>query len=102
MKASDTNFSRLIIGIPGGKKLVYIGAVGFGFSQRSYKEILAKLRVQKKSPFEKVPDPNKATRFRRASSDIIYWVKPEVKCLIRYQEITKDVLMRHPSFKGLA
>jgi hypothetical protein len=37
---------------------------------RSYKEILAKLRAQKKIPFDKVLDPNKATRFRRASSDI--------------------------------
>ena len=55
----------------------------------------------KKSPFKKVPDPNKATRFRRASSDIIYWVKPEHKCLIRYQDITNDGLLRHPSFREM-
>jgi bifunctional non-homologous end joining protein LigD len=101
LKESQSTFSRLIIAIPDGKALRYIGAVGSGFSQRSYKEILAKLKVIKQSPFKKPPDPNKATRFRRASSDIIYWVKPETKCLIRYQDITTDGLLRHPSFKGL-
>jgi len=101
VKETDSTFSRLIIGIPDGKKLIYVGAVGSGFTQRSYKEILSKLKPAKKSPFEKSPDPNRATRFRRASSDIIYWVKPGVKCLIRYSEITNDGLMRHPSFKGL-
>jgi bifunctional non-homologous end joining protein LigD len=100
VKETDTVFSRLIIGIPAGKKLIYIGAVGSGFTDRSYGEILKKLKVVKKSPFEKEPNPNKATRFRRASTDIIYWVKPEHRCLIRYQEITNDGLMRHPSFKG--
>jgi len=101
VKETDTVFSRLIIGIPDGKELKYIGAVGSGFTGRVYKDILSKLKVTKKSPFKKPPDPNKATRFRRASSDIIYWVKPDYKCLIRYQEITLDGLMRHPSFKGL-
>jgi bifunctional non-homologous end joining protein LigD len=85
LKETDVVFSRLIIAIPDGKELRYIGAVGSGFTQRSYKEILSKLKVTKKSPFKKPSDPNKATRFRRSSSDIIYWVKPEQKCLIRYQ-----------------
>ena len=101
MKETDVVFSRLIIAIPDGKDLRYIGAVGSGFIDRSYKEILSKLKLTKKSPFKKPSDTNKATRFRRASSDVIYWVKPEQKCLIRYQEITLDGLMRHPSFKGL-
>lgn len=52
------------------------------------REILKKLKVVKKSPFEKEPNPNRATRFRRASSEIVCWVNPEVKCLVRYQEIT--------------
>jgi bifunctional non-homologous end joining protein LigD len=79
---SATKFRRLLIAIPYGKKFIYMGAVGSGFTDRSYKEILSKLKPSKKSPIEKTPYPNKATRFRRASSDIIYWVKPEVKCLM--------------------
>jgi len=98
---TDAVFSRLLIAIPDGNDLQYIGAVGSGFNQLTYKSILKKLTVTKKSPFKKPPDPNKATRFRRASSDIIYWVKPELKCIIRYQDITNDGLLRHPSFKGL-
>lgn len=101
LKESDATFSRLLIAIPDGKELRYIGAVGSGFTDRSYKEILSNLKVTKKGPFKKPPDPNKATRFRRASSDIVYWVRPEHKCLIRYQEITNDGLMRFPTFKGL-
>jgi bifunctional non-homologous end joining protein LigD len=101
LKETDTTFSRLIIVTPDGMKLRYIGAVGSGFNDRSYKEILKKLKVVKKSQFDKVPGPNKATRFRQASSDIIYWVKSEMKCLIRYHEITNDRLMRRPSFKGI-
>jgi bifunctional non-homologous end joining protein LigD len=76
--------------------------VGSGFTDRPYEDILAKLNVTKKPPsFSKKVDPNKPIQFRRASNDIIYWVKPAYKCLIRYQEITNDGLMRHPSFKGL-
>lgn len=43
------------------------------------------MKEQPKSAFAYPPDPNKATRFRRASTDIIYWVKPEMKCYIKYQ-----------------
>jgi bifunctional non-homologous end joining protein LigD len=104
LKETDSTFSRLLIAIPEdakGKSLRYIGAVGSGFTQKSYKEILSKLTVVKASPLSKKVDPNKATRFRRASSDIIYWVKPEHKCLIRYSDITNEGYLRHPSFKGL-
>jgi len=50
VKETDTTFSRLIIGIPDGKDLRYIGAVGSGFTQQSYKSILAKVKVMKASP----------------------------------------------------
>jgi hypothetical protein len=38
MNENDTVFSRLIIGIPDVKKLVYMGAFGTGFTDRSYGE----------------------------------------------------------------
>jgi bifunctional non-homologous end joining protein LigD len=97
----SATFSRLLLAIPDGKKFQFIGSVGSGFTQRSYKEIEKKLTVVKNSPFEKAPDPNKATRFRRASTDIIYWVKPVVKCYVQYSDITNEGVLRHPSFKGL-
>jgi len=49
VKETNSTFSRLIIGIPDGKELKYIGAVGSGFTDRSYKEILSKLGVEEKS-----------------------------------------------------
>lgn len=99
-KESDPFFSRLIIGIKDEKKLNYIRAVGSGFSQRTYKQILSKIKKHQNSPFSNVPDPNKGTRFRRASTDTIYWVKPELICYIRYQEITNDGLMRIKTASG--
>lgn len=97
----NTTFSRLLLAIPDGKKFRFIGSVGTGFTQRSYKEIEKKLTVVKGSPFEKTPDPNKATRFRRASTDVIYWVKPVMKCYVQYSDVTNEGVLRHPSFKGL-
>ena len=49
LKEIDTVFSRLLIPIPDEKELRYIDAVGSGFTGRSYKEILNKLKVTKKS-----------------------------------------------------
>jgi bifunctional non-homologous end joining protein LigD len=51
VKDTDTVFSRLIIGIPDGKKLVYIGAVGSGFTDRSNGEIIKKAESGKEKPF---------------------------------------------------
>ena len=87
LQESDSTFSRLLIAIPEdnkGKSLRYIGAVGSGFTMQSYNSILSKSKVVRKCPLAYPPDPNKAARFRRASSDIITWVKPELKCYIRY------------------
>ena len=97
----SSKFRRLLIAIPDGTNLKYIGGVGTGFNDKSFAKILTMLKPAKSSPFKEDINPNKGTRFRKATSDIIYWVKPEVKCLIRYQEITSDGVMRHPSFKGL-
>ena len=56
------------------KKLKYVGGVGTGFNIKSNSKILAMLKTAKASPFKDDPNPNKGTKFRKASSDIIYWV----------------------------
>ena|SRR5688500_8398205 len=73
-----------------GKELRYIGAVGTGFTEVRIQKIMRLVTIARKSPFAYTHDPNKATRFRKKSSDVIYWVQPKVKCIVRYQEITND------------
>lgn len=86
-------FGALILATPKGKKFVYRGHVGTGFSQTMQKEILGKLKKLQTttSPFsQKVPLNEKVT-----------WVKPFITAEIGYGEITRDGLFRHPVFLRL-
>jgi bifunctional non-homologous end joining protein LigD len=83
-------FGALILATPKGKKFVYRGHVGTGFSQSLQKELLTKLKKLQtdKSPFsEKVPLNEKVT-----------WIKPSITVEIGYGEITQGGLFRHPVF----
>lgn len=83
-------FGALILATPKGKKFVYRGHVGTGFSQALQKELLGKMKKLQmdKSPFaEKVPLNEKVT-----------WIKPSITVEIGYGEITQGGLFRHPVF----
>lgn len=92
-KGTDRLFSSLLLGLPDGDKLAYIGAVGTGFSSKLQDEILRKLKplATNESPFG---DPPQLT-------DYVQWVRPHFVCEVKYTERTKEGLMRHPSFQGL-
>lgn len=87
-------FASLLLGTWEGKKLLYRGRVGTGFSQDLLSELDDKLASlsQKTSPFEAVPKQ----RARDA-----HWVKPALVAEIAYTELTEDDILRHPSFIGL-
>jgi bifunctional non-homologous end joining protein LigD len=87
-------FASLLVGTWEGKKLLYRGRVGTGFSQDTLNELdktLEQLR-RKTSPFADVP----AERARNAN-----WVTPTLVAEIAYTELTSDNILRHPSFIGL-
>ena len=49
-----------------------------------------------------MPDYNKPSRFRPdPPKGNVTWLKPELVAEISYREMTKDGILRHPSFKGL-
>lgn len=101
---SPKPFSSLLVGVYEGKKFVYTGKVGTGFSVKTQKEILAlcKPLIIEKSPFSLVPDINKPSRFRPQPPEAkATWLKPQLVCEVHFTEITTDGVMRHPSFKGL-
>ncbi|MEO5783156.1 MAG: non-homologous end-joining DNA ligase, partial [Ginsengibacter sp.] len=86
-------FGALVLGIKDGDKLKYIGHTGSGFDQQSLKEmwnLLQPLR-QSKSPFEEKVKTNMP----------VTWVKPKLVCEIKFTEVTRDGMLRHPIFLHL-
>jgi len=103
-EASSRLFSALLVGVFDGKKLVYSGKVGTGFSDHTRRELMTRFHklIINKSPFAELPDINKPTRFQhkppRATAT---WLKPELVCEVTFREMTADGVMRHPSFEGM-
>jgi len=103
-EGSSKQFSALILGVYENDELQFIGQAGTGFSEKMQTAILRKLKPleTKKCPFPREPVINKPTQFRRnpPKADVT-WVKPELVCEVRYQELTSEGIMRHPSFQGM-
>lgn len=101
---SKKKFSSLLVGVYAGKKLIYTGKVGTGFNaidQREMMDLFTPL-VTKKLPFETEPDINKPSRFRPDPPHAtVTWLKPKLLCEVSFTELTKDGIMRHPSFQGM-
>ncbi len=92
-KGSRTGFGALILGKYINGELIYAGHTGTGFNTELLKEIHSKLKKieQKESPFETVPKTNMP----------VTWVKPELICEVKFSEITKDGMFRHPVFVAI-
>lgn len=86
-------FGSLILGTYKDGKLVYIGHTGSGFDDKTVKSVYKKLEplVTDECPFSTTPKTNMPAT----------WVKPELVCEVKYQELTKDGILRIPIFQGL-
>jgi len=86
-------FGALVLAIPDGDKLQYVGHTGSGFTDKNLKEMYEMLKplIQKKSPFDEAVKTNAA----------VTWVKPTLIGEIKFTEWTTDNKMRHPIFLGL-
>lgn len=103
-EGTNKQFSALLLGLFEGGEFRHIGVVGTGFNNKMQTEILQKLKpfITAECPFAEVPDYNKPSRFRPdPPKATVTWVKPKVVAEISYRELTKDGVLRHPSFKGL-
>ncbi|MGM9478200.1 DNA ligase D [Pedobacter sp. GSP4] len=105
-KNADTSksFSSLLLGVYEKGKLVYVGKVGTGFSDKLQKKMMEQFKplIIDESPFESIPDVNKPSRFRPNPPDAkATWLKPELVCEVAFTEVTSDGVFRHPSFKGM-
>lgn len=91
--ASRKHFGALILGIWDNGKLKYTGHTGSGFSASTLKEMSALLKplIIKTSPFSARVKTNMPAT----------WVKPELVCEIKFTEVTRDGMLRHPIFLRL-
>jgi len=86
-------FGALVLATNEGDKLNYIGHTGSGFNQQSLKEMWDLLQplIQKSSPFNE----------RVKTNMPVTWVKPKLVCEIKFTEVTRDGMLRHPIFLHL-
>lgn len=92
-KGSRQGFGALILGKYRDGKLIYSGHTGTGFNNELLKQLHEKFKkiIVKTSPFETIPKTNMP----------VTWTKPELVCEIKYSEITKDGMFRHPVFVAI-
>ena len=84
----------LLLGYYAGKKLIYAGRTGTGFTQKTHRVLrdqLEKMRTTETS-FERPP-----AEARRGA----IWVKPKLVAQVNFATWTADNLVRQASFKGL-
>ena len=95
-EGSRNGFGSLLLGYYEGKKLVYAGKVGTGFSMKTLKDLHASLAAieQEASPYDPEP-PHALTGAGR------HWVAPKLVAEVAFTEWTADGRLRHPSFQGL-
>ncbi|WP_411375318.1 ATP-dependent DNA ligase [Arthrobacter sp. MPF02] len=89
----EETVGSLLVGIPDGDKLQYVGRVGSGFSTRELTELRQNMErlARKTSPFHDVPRPD--------SSDA-HWVAPQLVGEVTYSEWTGPGRLRHPRWRG--
>lgn len=92
-KGSRKAFGALILGKYINDKLIYSGHTGTGFNNELLNQLHERLKklIVKTSPFETIPKTNMP----------VTWTKPELVCEIKYSEITKDGMFRHPVFVAI-
>lgn len=83
----------LLMGVPDGDGLRYVGRVGTGFTDRALDEIGVKLRrlERKTNPFDEVAAADAADA---------HWVSPVLVGEVEFSEWTPTRKLRHPSWRG--
>jgi len=87
-------FASLLVGEMKNGRLIFRGGVGTGYSEQTSRLVGQRLRAleQKQMPFVSVPrEYLKGAR----------WVEPNLLAEVKFSNITRDGILRHPSFVGL-
>lgn len=85
----------LLLGLPDGSALRYVGQVGTGFTEAALRELGAQLQRLRRDASPFAPD------VPRADSRDAHWVEPQLVGEVAFGEWTSDSRLRHPSWRGL-
>ena len=90
---SRTDFGALLVGYYRGKKLIYAGKVGTGFTRGTLSMLGKKLRALETNtcPFSIYTEPTQG----------VHWVRPRLVADFEFAEWTKAGRLRVPRYKGL-
>ncbi len=93
-RAGTQAVGALLLGYYEGKRLVYAGRAGTGFTQKTHKAMRGKMDAlrQEVCPFDRPP-----AEARKGA----IWVRPELVAQVRFATWTAENLLRQASFKGL-
>ncbi len=89
--ARAKNLGALILGLYDGKKPVFVGKVGTGFTEKMLQELIKEFK-----PLETENKP-----FETGLHEEITWLKPKFVAEVYYQVVTNDRRLRMPRFRGL-
>ncbi|MFN2378350.1 MAG: DNA ligase D [Candidatus Binatia bacterium] len=90
-----TGFGALLLGVQEKDVgLRYAGKVGTGFTEKSLRQIAARLSklARRQSPFLDIPD---------AVARGAHWIEPTIVAEVSFLGWTRDGKLRHPTFRGL-
>lgn len=89
---SRHHFGSLVLGVPEGGRLRWVGNVGTGFDEKELTRVFARLTslASATCPFA---DPPRA--IAKA-----HWVKPSMAVEVQFTEMTEDRMVRHPVYVG--
>ncbi len=93
-QGARSKFGALILGrYNENNELIYAGHAGTGFTEDTLKKLYDTMQplIIKTAAFKKIPKTNAPAT----------WIKPELVAEIKYSELTKDNIFRHPVFMGL-
>ncbi|MEK8073851.1 ATP-dependent DNA ligase [Rhodococcoides navarretei] len=88
-------FGSLLMGIPDGDRLRYVGRVGTGFDDRALDTLAALL-----APLEASDSPFSSVLPATDRKGAV-WVEPALVGEVRFYEATESGHLRHPSWRGL-
>jgi bifunctional non-homologous end joining protein LigD len=94
-EGAQKGLGALLVGRYDGKRLVYCGRVGTGFTQAVARDLRARLEAieQAVCPF----DPSPSGPLARTG----HWVKPTLVCEATFIEHTNAGVLRAPAFQGI-
>lgn len=90
----SSSFGSLLLGVPHGDALRYVGSVGTGFDAETLRSLAGRLRrlERKRSPFHSPPSGKDRN---------VHWVRPEIVGEVVFRDWTKAGWLRSPRWRGL-